>query len=255
VLIKITIAAVQFSISPSNPTENLKRMEHFIESASKKGADLVVFPEDAVTGPLSGQTKLIAHSATYLAEFQKMALKYGVDLVPGSWSVSVGPALYNTAYYINSDGSIAGSYQKINLWENEKATLTPGVNVSVFPTRFGMVGLSICWDIAFPMMFSEMATLQAKLIISPTYWSFTRKANRDEDTANDEILLIDSLCTTRSFENDAVFVYCNAAGELVSEGVDAVLSGRSQIIHPHEKVVAQCSGNQEEMLLTNVELT
>jgi predicted amidohydrolase len=229
-------------------------MEEFIEEASR-GAQLVVFPEDSVTGPLSGQVNFVEEAPFYLSEFQRMAIKYGVDIVPGTWTTQVGPSRFNTAYYINNDGSVAGSYHKINLWKNEKAIVSPGTKASVFPTRFGMVGLSICWDLAFPLLFSEMAKQHAKLIISPSYWSFTRMANKNEDTAEDEILLIDSLCTTRAFENNVVFVYCNAAGELKAEGIDAVLSGRSQVTHPHEKVICKSESNEEEILYSDVELT
>ena len=51
-----------------------------------------------------------------------------------------------------------------------------------------------------------------------------------------------------------MFAYCNAAGTLQLAGVDAVLSGRSQVTHPLEKVLAKCASNEEEMLVTPVKL-
>jgi predicted amidohydrolase len=180
--------------------------------------------------------------------FQQLALKYCVDLVPGSWTVQEGAHLYNTVYYINRDGSVAGSYRKIHLWSTEAGVLTRGSAVSVFPTAHGLVGLTICWDIAFPEMFTEMTRLGAELVVSPTYWSFTLEAEQRKAVENDEILLIDSLCTTRAFESDILFAYCNAAGELKTEGTDAVLSGRSQITHPTDRVLCKARGNAEELL-------
>jgi predicted amidohydrolase len=251
---QLIIALVQFQVTPSAPLENLQRMEGFVEQAVAKGAQLVVFPEDAVTGPLSGQVDFVRSADAYLAHFQQMAIMYAVDIVPGTWTVPDGTVLHNTAYYINSDGSVAGSYRKINLWETEKALIAPGASVSVFPTRHGQVGLIICWDIAFPLLFAEMNKLGARLVISPTYWSFTRPADEVGDVVDDEVLLIDSLCTARAFENNIIFAYCNAAGELHVEGHDAVLSGRSQITHPHEKVVCKAEGNVEELLIAEVTL-
>lgn len=251
---ELTIALVQLDIAPSEPLKNLERMEMFIRKAAKEGADLVVFPEDAVTGPLAGQTAFIVHAPEYLAHFQRLALKYQVDIVPGTWSVQLGHVLYNTAYYINRDGSVAGSYHKINLWDTEKLAITPGYRVSVFPTAHGLVGLIICWDISFPLLFADMNALGVELVISPTYWSFTRPAHAVDEVVDDEILLIDSLCTTRAFENNIVFAYCNAAGSLQAQGVDAVLSGRSQITHPQKKVVAKAEGNAECMILSRVVL-
>ncbi len=250
----LKIALVQFNVIPSDPLQNLARMEAFVEQAAAEGAELVVFPEDAVTGPLKGQVDFVRSADAYLVHFQKMAVAHGVDLVPGTWTVPYAGLLYNTAFYINRDGSVAGSYRKINLWETEKAMITPGAAVSVFPTRFGKVGLIICWDIAFPLLFAEMNTLGVQLVISPTYWSFTRPAEEVGDVVDDEILLIDSLCTTRAFENNIVFAYCNAAGELQVEGHDAVLSGRSQVTHPHEKVVCKAEGNAEELLIAEIAL-
>jgi len=186
----LTIALVQLEIIPSKPIQNIERMEEFIRKAVKKGAQLVVFPEDAVTGPLSGQTSFVANAPAYLKHFQGLAVKYDVDIVPGTWTMQDGDLLYNAAHYINKDGSIAGSYRKINLWETEKAALTPGSAVSVFPTAHGMVGLTICWDIAFPLLFADMNALGVELVISPTYWSFTRPADEVDAVVDDEILLI-----------------------------------------------------------------
>lgn len=250
----LTLALVQFSVAPSEPLVNLKRMEEFIAQAAKKGAQLVVFPEDAVTGPLAGQTAFVVHAPEYLAHFQALAIRYKIDIVPGTWTVQDGRALYNTAHYINKDGSVAGSYRKINLWDTERLAITPGTRASVFPTVYGMVGLIICWDISFPLLFADMNALGVELVIAPTYWSFTQPAHAVEEVVDDEILLIDSLCTTRAFENNIGFAYCNAAGSLQVEGMDAVLSGRSQITHPRDKVLAKAEGNKERMITAQLKL-
>lgn len=249
---QLSIALVQLNVIPNDPPANLASMAEFVAKAAKAGAQLVVFPEDAVTGPLEGQTAYVQHAPEYLAYFQALAVKHQIDIVPGSWSVTeagaVGPVLCNAAHYINADGSVAGVYRKVNLWATEKATLAPGLAVSVFPTAHGMVGLTICWDIAFPEMFTEMSRQGAELVVSPTYWSLSRRAEQSRGVAKDEIELIDSLCVARSFENDIVFAYCNAAGLVGEEKADGVLSGRSQVTHPHEKVLCKAKGNTEEML-------
>jgi predicted amidohydrolase len=121
----------------------------------------------------------------------------------------------------------------------------------VFPTAHGLVGLTICWDIAFPAMFTEMSRLGAELVVSPTYWSRSRRAEMSRAAARDEIDLIDALCVARSFESDIVFAYCNAAGLVGEDKADGVLSGRSQVTHPHEKVLCRAKGNKEELLLAS----
>ncbi len=244
----LEIALIQFAVRPANPLHNLARMESFVQQSAAKGAELVVFPEDAVTGPLSGQRDFVQYAPQYLAAFQTLAVKHQVDLVPGSWSVSDGAAVYNTAYYINSNGSVGGEYRKINLWDSERALVSPGTTVSVFRTGHGVVGLAICWDLSFPEHFQQAKALGAELIVVPAYWSFATQAARGPAHQDQGIELIDSLCTARAFENDVVIAYCNAAGTLHAEGVAAVLSGRSQCVHPTAGVQCRAPGNEEQLL-------
>lgn len=251
---KLKLALVQMHIAPSEPLKNLERIEAFTAKAKEQGADLVIFPEDAVCGPLAGQTAFVPYAPQYLARMQALAAHYAVDLVPGTWTVAENGLLYNQAHYIGADGSLLGWYRKVNLWDTEKIAITPGLGASVFPTRFGPVGLIICWDIAFPELFAAMNAQGAQFVISPTYWSFPRASMRSEDKLNDEILLIDSLCTTRAFENNILFAYCNAGGILEGAVVDTVLSGRSQVTHPQHKVLAQCADNDEEILFVDAEI-
>ncbi|HEY0978185.1 MAG TPA: carbon-nitrogen hydrolase family protein [Flavobacteriales bacterium] len=248
---ELRMALVQMEVVPMDPLRNLERMGKFVAEAKKAGAELVIFPEDAVCGPLQGQTAFVEHAPAYLAAAQGMAIRHQVDLVPGSWTVADNGLLFNQAHYITKDGVVAGTYRKINLWETEKVALTPGSGVSVFPTRFGQVGLIICWDISFPGMFAAMNELGVELVISPTYWSFPPKALGSEDRLDDEVALIDALCITRAFENNILLAYCNAAGSLDHGAASAVLSGRSQVTHPLEKVLGQCPDNAERVLVVD----
>jgi predicted amidohydrolase len=251
---ELTIALVQTEIAPMDPLKNLARMEDFVAMAKGRRADLVVFPEDAVCGPLGGQTAFVQYAPEYLARMQALAAKYAVDLVPGTWTVADSGLLFNQAHYINADGTLAGIYRKVTLWETERLHLTPGTAASVFPTRFGMVGMIVCWDISFPAMFADMVAQSVELVVCPSYWSFPPKALGSAEQQDDEILLIDSLCTTRAFENNILLAYCNAAGTLQQPGSAAVLSGRSQVTHPLQKVLAKCADNDEDLLVTRDEL-
>lgn len=251
----LSIALAQIHVVPNDPAGNIQKIERFTRDASERGADLVVFPEDAICGPLAGQTGFIAEAPGFLARMQELAVAYGVDLVPGTWTVAEGNALYNQAHYITSEGVLAGFYRKAHLWETEKAAITPGSAVSVFPTRFGLVGMVICWDIAFPPLFTAMNRLGVELVVSPTYWSVplvqpgAPGASRAE---KEDMELIDSLCTARAFENDIVFAYCNAGGTLSHPGGESILSGRSQITHPVDKIICRSEGNEEELLIATV---
>lgn len=251
----LTIALVQMDIAPGDPEANLARMSEFVAKAAGKGADLVVFPEDAITGPLEGQTAFSHRAPEFLSRCSAMAAEHGVDLVPGSWSVPEGGGLYNTAYYVNADGTVAGYYSKVNLWATEDGVITPGPGPKVVQTRHGLVGLTICWDVAFPDMFQSMAGMGAELVVSPTYWSLPRGAQTGFFEKRKERDLIDSLCVSRAFEADLALAYCNAAGTVGEDERSGILSGRSQLTHPHDKVLARARGNGEEMLVERFEHT
>ncbi|MFI4882608.1 MAG: carbon-nitrogen hydrolase family protein [Phycisphaerales bacterium JB064] len=250
---ELTIALVQMDVAPGDPEANFEKMDDFVGKAKEQDAQLVVFPEDAVTGPLDGQTAFAHRAPEFLSRCIAMAQRHGVDIVPGSWSVPDAGGLYNTAYYINADGSLAGYYSKANLWATEFGVITPGPGPVVVPTAHGLVGLTVCWDIAYPGMFQAMAAMGAELVVSPTYWSLPRGKETGRAEKREELDLIDSLCVARAFEADLVLAYCNAAG-LVGEDGDAsegVLSGRSQLTHPHDKTLCKAKGNGEQMLLAS----
>src|SRR5215469_8119273 len=109
----INIAVVQFEIRPFAPVENLTRAEQFIKEASSK-ADMIVFPEDFLTGPLGGNNAFADYENFYVQHFQRLAAKYKIDLVPGSFVEGDHNSLYNTTYYIDKTGSIRGRYRKVN---------------------------------------------------------------------------------------------------------------------------------------------
>jgi len=73
---QLKIAVVQFGIEPFAPDKNLARAEGFIQDASEQGAQLVVFPEDFVTGPLQGRREWADLEHRYRSRFQALAAQY-----------------------------------------------------------------------------------------------------------------------------------------------------------------------------------
>src|SRR5574340_454875 len=167
----VRIAVVQFAIDQFDPQRNLARAEQYISEAAKTH-DLIVFPEDFLLGPLSGKSEYADFEGQYVSIFQKFASKYRVDIVPGSIIEGDSTGLFNTSYYIDRAGEILGRYRKVNLWLPERGYITPGSNVSVFNTRFGRVGLIICWDLMFPEIFRAMVKEEVEIVICPSYWCY-----------------------------------------------------------------------------------
>ncbi len=226
------VAVVQFDIQQFAPEENLRKAERFIQAAVAAQAQIIVFPEDFVTGPLSGNKTYVDYERRYVKHFQQLARQYNIDLVPGSVIEGDTNGWFNTSYYIDKTGAIRGRYQKVNLWLPERSYITPGNEVAVFTTDFGRVGLIICWDLMFPELFRAMVRQDVEIVICPSYWCFEDAGEGIKYEANSEVKLVNALCVARAFENELILVYANAGGSLNVEGMEENLIGRSQVTVP-----------------------
>lgn len=248
----VKIAVVQFSIDQYNPRQNLARAEQFIAQASTAN-DLIVFPEDFILGPLSGKSEYADYEGQYLLIFQQLASKYGIDIVPGSILEGDSRGLFNTTYYIDRSGEIQGRYRKVNLWLPERSYITPGSNISVFDTRFGRVGLIICWDLMFPEVFRSMLMQKVEIVICPSYWCYEDAGKGLLHDPDSEVKLVNALCMTRAFENEIVLVYANAAAKRNVDEHFETLIGHSQITVPFKGVLKSLNHNKEEMFSQEID--
>ena len=248
----LKIAVVQFAINQFKPEKNLARAEQFIAEAST-GNDLIVFPEDFILGPLSGKSEYADYDGHYIACFRKLAAKYHIDIVPGSIIEGDLTGLYNTTYYIDRSGDIQGRYRKVNLWLPERSYITSGSNVSVFDTRFGRVGLIICWDLMFPEVFRAMVKERVEIVICPSYWCYEDAGKGIVHDPDSEVKLVNALCIARAFENEIVLVYANAAGRLTGGENTDTLIGQSQVTVPFKGVLKSLSHNRESMFSQEID--
>lgn len=247
------IAVVQFDISQFAPEENLKKAEQFIQTAVSQHAQIIVFPEDFITGPLSGNNEFADYEGRYVKHFQRLATRYALDIVPGSIIEGHSGGLYNTTYYIDKTGEIKGRYEKVNLWLPERDYIRPGNELPVFQTAYGKVGLIICWDLMFPETFRRMVKQDVDIVICPSYWCFEDAGVGIKHDSNAEIKLVNALCVTRAFENEIVLVYANAAGSENVEGIEEHLIGRSQITVPFKGALSMLDHNKEAMFVQEID--
>ena len=250
---RITIAVVQFRIRQFAVAQNLASAERFIQEAAMQ-ADIIVFPEDFVTGPLNGDVRMADYDGRYVRYFQQLARKYAIDIVPGS--IIEGDSdgrLYNTTYYIDRTGQIKGRYRKVNLWHPERAYITPGDEFVVFDTSYGRAGLIICWDLIFPEAFRAMLVQGIELVFCPSYWCFEDAGIGLRHDLNSEVKLVNALCTTRAFENGIILIYANAADDETSSDRNEHLIGRSQIAVPFKGAIRVLDHKREEMFIETVD--
>lgn len=254
---KIKIAVVQFEMQTWEIDQNLQKMEKFISKAAKAKADLIVFPEDCVTGPVMKNSNYVDHQKRLIKHFQKIAIQYKIDLVPGSW-MEADPRTkgwYNTTYYIDRTGKIKGDYRKNHLWLSERSFLTPGQQISTFNTRFGKIGLVICWDLMFPEQFRAMTKRGVQIVICPSHWTkaLATTAKLIDLPREWESSHVNALVRARAIENEIIMVYSNLAGiGKYGEHQDEMI-GQSQITTPFFSPLKHLPHNQEEMFIQEVD--
>lgn len=174
----IKIAALQFSCC-SQVQENIDKAETMVREAASNGANLILLPE-LFERPYFCQEKRYDYYdyALPLTEnpavrrFQAVAGELGV-VIPVSFYERDVQRLFNSIAMIDADGSILGVYRKTHIPDDhfyqEKFYFTPGdTGFKVWDTRFGKIGVGICWDQWFPEAARCMALDGAELLFYPT---------------------------------------------------------------------------------------
>lgn len=172
------LAIVQMSMSEVLE-ENLAKAERFIREAAANGAQIVLLPELFENLYFCQKEReeffRLAHPLEdhpFIPRFQALAKELGVVL-PISFFERCGQAHYNSLAMIDADGSLMGVYRKSHIPDGpgyeEKYYFNPGdTGFKVWSTRFGSIGVGICWDQWYPEAARIMALLGADLLLYPT---------------------------------------------------------------------------------------
>ncbi len=181
----IKVANIQMKVS-GNKEDNFKTVEKYLEDIiSKEKLDLVVLPE-MFNCPYQTSNFPIYAEEEGESSWQacsSLAKAYNIYLVAGSMpEKDKDGRVYNTSYVFDRQGKQIGKHKKAHLFDidikggqyfKESDTLTPGNQVTVFETEFGMVGLCICYDFRFPELSRLMVEKGAKLIVVPGAFNMT----------------------------------------------------------------------------------
>ena len=152
-----------------NPSDKPPQYAPLIAEAAKQKADLVVLGE---TLTYYGTGKTMAECAETVPGpsteyFGKLAKEHNLYIVAGLVERD-GKTLYNTSALLGPDGTLVGKYRKVTLPRGEiESGITPGHDYPVFDTRFGKVGMMICYDGFFPEVARELSNRGAEVIAFP----------------------------------------------------------------------------------------
>ncbi len=175
---RVTIAATQMACS-WDIENNLDTAEALVREAAGKGANIVLLQELFET-PYFCPDQKQEHFALarpfegspLIARFAGLAGELGVVL-PVSFFERANNAYYNALAIVDADGSVLGCYRKSHIPDGpgyeEKFYFSPGdTGFKAWRTRFGTIGVGICWDQWFPECARAMALLGADILLYPT---------------------------------------------------------------------------------------
>ena len=175
---KFKVALVQMSMAP-DPAANLARAVARVEEAAGNGAQIVCLPElfrslyfcqkedpalFDLAEPLPGPST---------EQFGKLAARLGVVVIVPVFERRAAGLYHNSVAIIDADGTIASVYRKMHIPDDpayyEKYYFTPGdLGFKAVDTKFGRIGVLICWDQWYPEA-ARLAALQgADIIFYPT---------------------------------------------------------------------------------------
>jgi predicted amidohydrolase len=252
---KLTLAVIQFEITQGDPKENWERIEKFIIHSVNQKAEVVVFPEDCITGPMKGDETLVDSTGAAVAMFKELAVKHRVDILTGSIPEGTAEGKFKTSYYIDFKGEVLGSYRKNHLHHPETALYTAGTEATMFETSFGKAAIVMSRDLLFPEIFQRLKEQGVQIIYCPSYWYREAAAAMSHLNDRSEEDLVDALCLVRAVETNAAIVYCNAAGTMKYEdGKVETLIGHSQIAQPVLGVIQELRHHHEKMFVYEVDL-
>lgn len=173
-----TVAVTQMACGPDT-ADNLDRAEALVREAAAMGAQIVLLQElfagpyfCKVMRPEYFEWAEQAGDSTVIGRMSALARELGVVL-PVSFFERSGQAFFNSVVMLDADGRPLGTYRKAHIPQGpgyeEKYYFSPGdTGFRVWETRFGKIGVGICWDQWFPEAARCMVLMGADLLLYPT---------------------------------------------------------------------------------------
>ena len=225
--------------SSDDVAENVRVTSALVREAAAGGARFIATPENTNIMAQDGRAKMattfVEAEDPALPAFAQLAKELRVWLLIGSLHIKVSETkTANRSYLFAPDGRIAARYTKIHLFDvtvasgesyRESSTVEGGHEAVVADTEFGLLGLSVCYDLRFPQLYRQMAKKGAFAFTIPS--SFTVPTG----TAHWHVLL-----RARAIENGA-FVIAPAQGGTHANGRKTY--GHSLIVSPWGEILSE----------------
>jgi N-carbamoylputrescine amidase len=239
---------------------NVSRAEAMVHKAADLGANIVLLQELFETPYFCIDTQNrhfdLAHTIAVQPTIRRMqAIAKARDLVlPISFFERAGPAYYNSVAIINADGSIAGHYRKSHIPDfpayEEKFYFSPGdTGFMAIETRFGCIGVGICWDQWFPEAARAMVLKGADMLFYPT--AIGSELNQPDFDSKDHW---QTVMRGHAAANVAPVIASNRIGKESSKDKEMVFYGSSFITDETGAIVQAADRHTETVLTAEIDL-
>jgi N-carbamoylputrescine amidase len=259
---KVTVGLVQCACS-ADPAANVAKTLSLAKRAAKDGAQIIC-TQELFRSQYFCQTE--DHANFGLAEsipgptteaLQQLARKNKVVVIGSLFEKRASGVYHNTAVIIDADGSLLGLYRKMHIPDDplfyEKFYFTPGdLGFRAWQTRYGRVGVLVCWDQWYPEAARLTAMQGAEILFYPTAigWHPSEKAEHGQRQHS----AWETIQRSHAVANGCYVAVPNRIGheKLSGEGIE--FWGQSFIAGTSGEILTKASSNKEEILLSTLDL-
>lgn len=255
---KVKVAAIQMACT-WNKEMTLERADGLVRKAAKEDANIILLQELFET-PYFCQVEKYEYfnlASTVeenpaISHFKKVARELNVVL-PISFYEKAGNVCFNSLVVIDADGTVKKLYRKTHIPDGqcyeEKFYFSPGdTGFQVWDTRYGKIGIGICWDQWFPETARSLALLGAELLLFPTA------------IGSEPVLPIDSsdhwkrCMQGHAAANIMPVIASNRIGTETEGESSMTFYGHSFITNETGKIIKEASCDKEEVLTAEFDL-
>ena len=239
----IRIAAVVMNCPIGRVQDNLDRMAGWVQTAKKRSADLVCFPEMNITGySIRDAIKDTAQTIPGTISQSVLALtrKFNLAILAGLLEKDHRGNMFASHLVVTPRG-VAGIYRKIHIAPPETDVFSAGDTVALFKIKGVKLGIQLCYDAHFPELSTRMATNGADVIFMP------HASPRGTPAAKFNSWM--RHLPARAFDNGLYVVACNQSGNNQS-GLN--FPGVSVIIDPAGRIIKKNSAGKEHIVVADL---
>lgn len=242
-LSKLRVGVVQMRFGRSIG-ENLAKIENAVGEASRKRADVVLFPEAATTGYGADFAQLKRTDIREaLTQVGSVAKANHIHVLIGS-PVFRKRGLCNCLVQFDRDGRAAHCYAKCQLTPSDQKVFRPGNSVSLFHIDGVCVTSIICHERRYPELVRLACMAGAKVLFHPNAGMDTLAVSKKKRLGKDGIAI-------RAFENAIYYVFANSVGP---QGGGRWSAGDSKIVAPDMRVIRLADNQSECLLVADLDL-